>query len=303
MRWAGILITILVFIVVAMLVIYYFVPSGSTQFTPEYSSSNFSVDLANSKVQFYDNMRYPTNEISYRISEDCPLQKKANMEQAFQILEDKTILQFFPVNFGEEILVECEETVHVDNGLFIAGEGGPVNITISGNFNVIYNGRILLIRESKCKTPNVGLHELLHALGFDHSKNPSNIMYEVSNCDQTLGEDIPELINNLYSFKTLPDLTFENVSAFTEGRYLNANLSVRNIGLLYSEKTNIAIYADEKKIKEVEVDPLDIGYGTKLSLYNIWIGQANVNEIKFVIETSFKELDKTNNEVILEVKK
>ena len=59
-------------------------------------------------------------------------------------------------------------------GLFIAGEGGPSNITKSGDFSVITHGSILLIKESKCERPNIAIHELLHALGFDHSENPNN---------------------------------------------------------------------------------------------------------------------------------
>ena len=82
-----------------------------------------------------------------------------------------------------------------------------------------------------------------------------------------------------------------------QGRYLNANFSLRNQGLKYSDRTKIIIYADEKEIKEIEIDPLDIGYGTKYSLSNIWIGQINIDKIKFVIKSDFDELDKTNNEV------
>ena len=132
-----------------MLLVYYFVPIGSVQFAQTSSNSNFSVDLANSKMQFYDNMRYETKEISYKISDDCPLQKRANMIEAINILDERTILNFYSVDFGEEISIDCEDVVQVNNGFFVAGEGGPTNITISGNFNVIYNGKVLLLRESK----------------------------------------------------------------------------------------------------------------------------------------------------------
>ena len=302
MELKGFLFGLLTFIIIIMLVIYFFIPFNTLELTPTPTNSNFSLDLENSKMQFYDNMRYFSNEISYKI-DGCPLQKRSNMEEAFDILENLTTLEFFEVDFGEEILIECDSNVVVEDGLFIAGEGGPTNITVAGDFNLIYNGRVLLLRESKCPNPNVGLHELLHALGFDHSSNPDNIMYEVSKCKQTIGEDIPQLINELYSIENYPDLSFENVSVNMEGKYLNADLSIRNKGLRFSEKTNLIIYADDKKIKEIEISPLDIGYGTKLTLSNTWIGQININEIKLFLETDSKELDKSNNEISFVVKK
>ena len=298
----GVLIGFLSLIIIGMLVIYFFVPFDTLEFTQTSTNSNFNLNATNSKMQFYDNMRYFSNEISYRI-EDCPLKKRYDMEEAFRILENKTVLEFYEVDFGEEILVTCDSKTRIEEGLFIAGEGGPTNITISGDFNLIYNGKILLIRESSCPFPNVALHELLHALGFDHSSNPDNIMYEISKCKQTLGEDIPFLIDEIYSVPNYPDISFENVSINMEGKYLNANLSIRNNGLRYSGDTDLIIYADGKKVKEIEIEPLDIGYGTKLSLFNTWISRLSIREIKFVLETDSEELDKSNNEIVFIVKK
>ena len=178
-------------IILLLFSIYLFIPFNTTDFTSSSSSnSNFSLNNSlNNSLQFYPNMRFPTTEISYRI-EDCPLQRSNDMEWAFRIIENETPLNFYPVKSGEEIIITCQDRKEAEGNLFIAGEGGPTNITIAGEFNVIEAGKILLMQDSTCPKPNIAMHELLHVLGFDHSKNPKNIMYEISRCDQTIGEDM-----------------------------------------------------------------------------------------------------------------
>jgi len=218
MGWKIFFSFIFILFTISLLILYWFVPFKITEFGMKYGNSNFSLNNESGNMQFYPNMRYPNPKISYQIY-DCPLQKEDNMEWAFEILSDMSILSFYPVNYNEEISVTCDSKNKIEEGLFIAGEGGPTNISKAGKFNVIFHGGILLIRESKCEKPNIAIHELLHSLGFNHSSNPNNIMYYISGCGQTIGEDIPELINELYSIPSYPDLSFENVSAVMHGRY------------------------------------------------------------------------------------
>lgn len=292
-------------IVIMLLTFYWFFPFNTIEFYTDFSSSdNSNFSLINSgieEMQFYENMRYPNSEISYRI-ENCPSYKKNDLEQAFNKLSNLTILNFYPVAYDEEIYATCESRNKVREGFFIAGEGGPTNITKAENFNVIFQGEILLIKESKCKNPNVGLHEILHSLGFDHSSNPKNIMYNVTKCDQTIGNDIINRINELYSIQPLPDLAFENVSAVMHGKYLNTNISIRNHGLKDSESSTLLIYADEKLVKEFELNPVNVGYGLTVSFENIWVLKINVNELRFLIDYRFDELNKKNNQIKLEIK-
>jgi hypothetical protein len=186
--------------------------------------------------------------------------------------------------------------------MFIAGEGGPTNITKGKDLNVIFQGTILLIRDSKCSEPNVALHELFHVLGFNHSENSNNIMYYVSKCRQEISDDMVDLINELYSIPSYADLSFEDVSANMNGKYLNTNFTIRNYGLKDTTSSKLKIYADGKEIKSIDIHPLEIGYGRSISLSNVFISQLNVNELEFLIETSFPELDKENNKIILEIK-
>jgi len=285
-----------------LLAFYWFIPFKTIDFGTKTGNSNFSLNNETGDMQFYPNMRYPNPEISYKI-EDCPLQKEDDMEMAFEIISNMSVLEFYPVNYDEEISVTCDSKNKLEGGLFIAGEGGPTNITKAGNFNVILHGKILLIRESRCEKPNIALHELLHALGFKHSSNPNNIMYHITKCEQTIGSDIIELINELYLVPSYPDLSFENVSAIMHGRYLDANISIGNNGLKDSEKAKLIIYVDEKLVKEINLDIIKIGYWRIIELKNIWIKKVNIEKLEFFIDSDFNELDTDNNKIILEIKK
>ncbi|MCK4647719.1 matrixin family metalloprotease [Candidatus Pacearchaeota archaeon] len=302
MGWAKIIFgMIFTILVVSLLVFYWFIPRGSIDFGMKSGNSNFSISSEYEEMQFYKNMRFPTSQISYKIL-DCPLQKEDEMEHAFDIISELSVLDFYSVENDEEISVTCDSKTKMEEGLFIAGEGGPTNITQAGEFNVIFHGSILLIRESKCERPNIAIHELLHVLGFEHSSNPNNIMYYLSRCHQVIGEDTIGLINEIYSYPSHPDLVFENVSAQMQGRFLDVNISVRNNGLKNADMAKIIIYADEKKIKEIELESLQIGYGRKMVLGNVWIPQIVVNEIEFYIDYDGEELDKENNKIKLEIK-
>lgn len=288
------------FIVVGLLVFYWFFPLDVVEFGIKSKSSNFSLKNSFEGMQFYPNMRYVSTDISYRI-EDCPLQKKNNMERAFEMISNG-VLNFYAVNFSEQISVTCDSGTKIEEGLFVAGEGGPTEIIRAGEYYVILHGSILLIRDSKCSTPNIAIHELLHALGFEHSENSNNIMYPISGCDQTIGQDVFNLIGEVYSLPSYADLEFENVSAIKRGLYLDINFSVKNNGFKKSASSKIIIYADGKIVKELDLESLDIGYGKAIMLGNVLVPKLNVNELELLIDADFQELKKNNNRIKLEIK-
>ncbi|MEK6912637.1 MAG: matrixin family metalloprotease [Nanoarchaeota archaeon] len=303
MSWKKVLGFIFFLVVIGLLTFYWFIPVQELQLrTSGPKDTNFTMNSSSEEnMQFYNNMRFPEPRISYRI-ENCPLQKADDMKNAFFTIENKTILRFYPVSNNEEILVTCDSKAKFEGDLFIAGEGGPTNITQSGDFNVITKGAVTLLRDSTCENPNVAIHELLHVLGFDHSKNKNNIMYNLSKCNQEIGQDTINFIDEIYAIPSLPDLTFENASASMKGRYLDVNISIRNEGLKSSESGKITIYADNKSIKELELKSLPVGSGRLVYLTNILVVQTSVRELRLVINYNFEELKKENNLIALEIK-
>lgn len=290
-------------ILIAGLLLYFFAPGADTTFgLSQESNGNFSIGNNTVLMQFYENMRFPSEVISYQIDEKCSLPKRSNMIKAFEILQADTTLEFYEVNDNPEIFVTCEEKTRMEDGLFIAGEGGPTNITETTRYKVILRGEILLIKDSECQRPNVEIHELLHVLGFDHSENKNNILYPITKCKQTIGEEIPSLIEELYLEETLPDLRFEKADAEINGHELSLNVSVRNDGLAESGSASIVIYADNKTLKKIPLKPLKIGHGLKIELSNLWLTKMKIEELKVTIEANFNELDYVNNEVFLSKK-
>lgn len=309
----GILTVLLMLVAIGLLMIYWFFPYSNfedakiqnTINTNNFTdNSNFTMNESNSLLQFYPNLRYRDKEISYIIDSSCSLEKKDEMLRAMKIIENRSVIDFYSLSENqkgqEEIHIACEDKNVEKGGLFVAGEGGPVKIAKSGKYNVINKGSILLIRESSCAEPLIALHELLHALGFDHSENQKNIMYRVSKCYQEMGDEIPDEINELYATPSRPDLTFESVSAKTHNRYLDFNISVRNRGLASSDsESKINVLINNKSIKEIELDSLEPGEGTKYMSKNTLIKQLNINELKFSIESPVEELNTTNNEITI----
>jgi hypothetical protein len=290
---------ILNIILIAILIFYFINPGVKVEFNQKNLNYNFTTENSSTKIQFYKDMRFPEKTISYKIEENCNNEKSKRMKEAFSHLTNKTILTFYPVKINEEITINCKEEVTVENDLFLAGEGGPTSIINGTKYKIILHGDILLIRDSECKTPNVEIHELLHVLGFNHSKNENNIMYPISKCKQTIGNEIIETINKIYNFSSLPDLIFEKISANQDGRNLNINLSIRNAGLKKSQESKIIIHSNEEPIKEISLKPLELGFGIKIELKNIWLKKTKVEELTVTIKNDFKEISKENNKIVL----
>lgn len=247
------------------------------------------------RMQFYPNMRFSKIPITYGFDPECSQKRQDNMREATAFLEGKTPLRFETIEINPDIFIECSERYREEEGLFIAGHGGPKVIINSSLYSVILKGTIKLFSES-CDY-NVELHELLHVLGFDHSTNPGSIMYNISSCDQKLTDDILEELNRLYTAPPLPDLYFQNVSSFKKGRYLNLNFAVLNQGLIDASNMNVILYADRVKVDEFQIEKIEIGAGKIISAQNLRLPSNTISSLKLIIdeENRIDELDKRNN--------
>jgi len=251
--------------------------------------------------QFYPNMRYREKRISYTIEDACGEKKREDVLKAFELLDEKTVLSFYPSASGE-IRIFCSEIAPepAERGHFVAGEGGPSQVINTSLYSVIFSGKVSLYRADSCDNPQVATHEILHALGFDHNGNKESIMFPTTGCNQILDQYIIDKINSLYSADTLPDLAIEKVDANATGRYLNFEIVVINLGLMDSKDSNLKLYTNSEEIKEFDLQSIEIGTRKVLTVQNVKI-PANAQKVNFIVESSEKELSKENNDAEVQV--
>jgi len=248
------------------------------------------------EMQFYQNMRFNHNMISYSFY-NCPEEKKLSMENAMLKLSDKVPeISFSEVRFGGDINITCDKLkLEPDETYFVAGEGGPTEIINTSLFSVILNGKIMLLYDTSCNN-NIDLHELLHVFGFRHSDTRRSIMYNFSSCDQILTQDIISRLRKLYSVENYSDLYFSDVQAVKKGRYLDFDVDVRNQGLVDVRNVIVSIYADGNKIDDLEFGDINFGEGRIIHAKNIKI-PSSTEKISFIIDEDLiiEELSEKNN--------
>lgn len=264
-------------------------------------------------IQFYSNMKFNHNQISYKIEEGCESKKEEKMINAFSELSNKVEeLSFFPTSTNPDIEISCTQDAKpgINEKHFVAGEGGAKEIIQTGRFNVITEGIILLYENNKIKTidcdyPNVELHELLHVFGFDHVNDKKSLMYPfIESCNQRLDLSLIEKLKQLYSQEDLPDLYFENVSVTKKGRYIDFELTIKNSGSVDSDNVILTILDDDTIIEKRDLEEFKFGSGLSLQTKNLKLAHLNPDQIKFIIdkENEIKEIDENNNIAVVNLK-
>lgn len=306
MRFISYLLVFLTILVVALsgLVVYESGMLERREFKPFEFSSDYG-DIYENISQFYPNMRYVYSEISYSISNDCSGEKREDIRKALEILAQLTVLRFYQTDDKAEIEYVCSKLAEEPErkNYYIAGEGGPKEIIESGIFNVILSGKVSLYREEKCDTPNVAIHETLHALGFDHNNNPESVMYPVTSCDEEIDDYIINEINYIYSTESLADLVITRISANREGRYISFDIDVVNQGLIRTSPIVLSVYADDELVRTFDqIEGLGIGYKKIITVQNLKI-PYNSDSIKFSVKTidDSNEIDFSNNNAIIRI--
>ena len=64
----------------------------------------------------------------------------------------------------------------------------------------------------------------------------------------------------------------------------------------------VNVYADDNNVREIEVAPIEVGYGRNIMLTNIGINLLSVDKFKLMIESNFSEINSDNNEIVLNLK-
>jgi len=309
-RGFGILsVFLILFVLIVLLVSSYFLylnfPGKPRNLTviieqPKLESSNLSYEIK----QFYPNMKFNHNSISYSIDTLCSQEKEERMIEAFNELSRRVeVISFYPVSVNPDIEVSCSEDVKhsIEKDYFIAGEGGAKEIIQTGKYNVITNGIILLYGKKKsveCNWPNIELHELLHVFGFEHSKDKKSLMYPyLESCEQEIDESIINDLKKLYSQKNLADLYFESAEAVKKGRYLDFNISIKNSGVVDAKNVNITIVENGRDLDDFDLGKIPFGGGVNFYVNNLKLRSRNSKDILIIIDKRnlIKEFDKRNN--------
>jgi hypothetical protein len=264
-----------------------------------------SGNLSYAVKQFYPNMKFNHDDISYHIEPTCAEDKRNRMIEAFKELENRAgIINFHESSDNQaDIEVLCsDEEYPIKEDYFIAGEGGAKEIIQTKRYNVINQGIILLHGNPKdsleCQWPNIELHELLHVFGFDHSLEKESIMYPYLNsCSQKLDQSIISDIKNLYSQENLPDLYFAEATAVKRGRYLDFNVSIKNSGVVKAEGIHLSVTDGENTVGDFELKDIPFGAGVNFYATNLKLGSRSSDNISLVIDKDnlIAEIDEENN--------
>ncbi len=292
------LLSLLIILFIALIyLIYYNIPGNPENPMIIIEDMNDQESAYNSSLeQFYPNLKFNHNNISYYIDPFCEISYKVD------------ILDFYSGLSNSDIEISCspEKKESADSEHFIAGEGGPKEIVQTGRFNVVIYGTVFLFGDKKdlpeCSWPNIELHELMHVFGFNHTDNKKSLMYPyLESCNKVFDDSLVAELNRLYSIPNLPDLYFENLSAIKKGRYLDFNLTIKNSGDIDSGDVNLSIFDEGKLIESSKLGNVRFGAGVYLEIKNLKLIHRNSKEISFVIDYSnkIKEFDKSNNLAIV----
>ena len=256
---------------------------------------------------FSENLRFNHNLISYYIEPNCSAERKQKMKEAFAIFHDEiNIISFYETQkTNADILVGCSrDYADTENGMFIAGEGGPSKFLDNDLFNIILEGKITLFRESECDDyPVVELHELLHVFGFNHINNIKSIMHNVSRCDQRITSDMIDTLNSLYIIEPLPDVYIDSVNAVKKRYYLDFNITMKNKGLVDAGEVMLTVSTETREIREFNMDDVTIFTARTLTVKNLKLPLRFDEEITFKasIKDNSSEMDLGNNVAVLVV--
>lgn len=178
-------------------------------------------------LQFYKNMRYKYNVISWEItSSKCSSNQGKDILYVFNRLSAETdgVVTFEQKTWTPfskaDISVNCEQ--RPQNGeefdlgdLKLYGLAELGEIKLVNGYAIIESSSVNVYIPSatftygKCPE-NVALHEILHALGFRHTNNPESVLYpQAIKCkeDPIIDSEIIEEIKRLYSQKDIAETT------------------------------------------------------------------------------------------------
>jgi len=301
-----VLVLLVLILIFLLYILWQYFPSERIPTTANLPDVGFDTgNLSYTVSQFYPNMKFNHNDLSYSIEDICNSDKRSRMIEAFRLLrEEVPVITFREVDEDADINVICSKTAEGTTGknFFVAGEGGAEEIIQTKKYNVITKGIVLLYENPhnaiQCSWPNVELHELMHVFGFEHSQDEESLMYPyLESCTQKLDEDIINDLNELYGQPNLPDLYFESVKAVKHGVYIDFNATIKNAGVIDAKNVELALFDKEKEAERFQLEDINFGAGVGFSVSNARLNSRSSEVVELRVDPSniIKELDDNNN--------
>ncbi len=183
-----------------------------------------------------------------------------------------------------QITVSWTTNLNATNTTRGVGEGGPIALVDTGLFNLTTKAVMhMLPAGTKCVDVNRALHELGHVLGFDHTSDSEDIMYPYESCSRRITDKETRTLESLYLLDSMPQFRLSNISAFVHGGLLDINFTVKNIGIIESPPTSLAIYADDKMVHTLSIESLKPGSGLVEFLKNARM-QPGSQKLKLAVD-------------------
>lgn len=149
---------------------------------------------------YYSTPRWSDKIITFNISDGCRLSKAKVIREEFAILKNKTniSIDFQETNSNADIYFICKDSINydIDKGYIVSGL-----TTLTEVGTRITSARIELLNGFSNSDGKTILHEVIHALGLQHSENDESVMYPIGYDKQRLDNDTISQLNNLYPIK------------------------------------------------------------------------------------------------------
>lgn len=147
------------------------------------------------------NPRWYTNRLTFSMEGNCSATQRDKMLESMSYLvkNTRTSLNFAEVTDGcPDIIIRCagpSVVIDLEEGI------GEANVTYvhEGYYSVITKAELQFPADDNlCSRPVVQLHELLHAFGFKHSSEPTDIMYIRFGCLQDIRSGMKSDLAQIY---------------------------------------------------------------------------------------------------------
>lgn len=171
---------------------------------PEYTKPNWTDTLPRWNITnptTIGNPKWYTDKLTFAIPGECSSLQRSKMLDAFSYLlnNTKTSLSFAEVQDGcPDIIVRCLSANIVPTLEEGVGEA-VVTHKDEGYYSVITKAEISLsMGDQLCPRPNVQLHELLHAFGFGHTRDLTDLMHERFGCLKDMKSGLKSDLAQIY---------------------------------------------------------------------------------------------------------